>query len=92
MGYLETRANLEGKVAAIIGGGGGLGRASAVDLGRAGVALSRAHRPSRRSRPSGREGSQMVTTVSQFMLPRTSARPRSTARVRACPPPRQAAF
>jgi len=40
MGYLETRANLEGKVAAIIGGGGGLGRASAVDLGRAGVALA----------------------------------------------------
>ena len=40
MGYLETRANLEGKVAAVIGGGGGLGRASAVDLGRAGVALA----------------------------------------------------
>jgi len=40
MGYLESRANLEGKVAAIIGGGGGLGRASAVDLGRAGVALA----------------------------------------------------
>ena len=39
MGYLETRAGLAGKVAVIFGGGGGLGRAAAQDLGRAGVRL-----------------------------------------------------
>lgn len=40
MGYLEERAGLEGKVAVIFGGGGGLGHACAVDLGGAGVKLA----------------------------------------------------
>jgi len=40
MGFLEDRANLAGKVAVIVGGGGGLGRACALDLGRAGVRLA----------------------------------------------------
>jgi NAD(P)-dependent dehydrogenase (short-subunit alcohol dehydrogenase family) len=39
MGHLEDRAGLAGKVAIIVGGGGGLGRACALDLGRAGVRL-----------------------------------------------------
>ena len=37
MGYLEDRAGLTGKVALIAGGGGGLGRAIALDYARAGM-------------------------------------------------------
>ena len=44
MGHLETRAGLAGKVAVIFGGGGGLGRAAAQDLGLAGVRLCLADR------------------------------------------------
>ena len=44
MGYLEGRANLSGKTAVIVGGGGGLGRACSTDLGRAGVRLAIADR------------------------------------------------
>jgi NAD(P)-dependent dehydrogenase (short-subunit alcohol dehydrogenase family) len=44
MGYLEDRVGLEGRTAAIIGGGGGLGRACALDLGRAGMRLALADR------------------------------------------------
>ena len=40
MGYLEERAGLAGKRAIVIGGGGGLGEASAVELGAAGVRLA----------------------------------------------------
>jgi 3-oxoacyl-[acyl-carrier protein] reductase len=40
MGYLEDRAGLQGKVGIIVGGGEGLGRAVAVDLGKAGVRLA----------------------------------------------------
>jgi NAD(P)-dependent dehydrogenase (short-subunit alcohol dehydrogenase family) len=36
-GFIEQRLNLQGKVAAIIGGGGGLGRACTVDLAKAGM-------------------------------------------------------
>lgn len=39
MGHLEQRAGLDGRVGIIAGGGGGLGRACALDLGRAGVRL-----------------------------------------------------
>ena len=39
MGFLEERADLANRVAVIVGGGGGLGRAIAVDLARAGVHL-----------------------------------------------------
>jgi len=39
MGYLEDRAGLTGKVALIAGGGGGLGRAIALDFARAGMKL-----------------------------------------------------
>jgi len=39
VGFLEDRANLGGKLAVLVGGGGGLGRACALDLGRAGVRL-----------------------------------------------------
>lgn len=39
MGFLEDRAGLDGRVAVIAGGGGGLGRAVALDLARAGVSL-----------------------------------------------------
>jgi 3-oxoacyl-[acyl-carrier protein] reductase len=39
MGYLEDRAGLAGKVALIAGGGGGLGRAVALDYARAGMHL-----------------------------------------------------
>jgi 3-oxoacyl-[acyl-carrier protein] reductase len=39
MGFLEERAGLDGKVALIAGGGGGLGRAVALDFARAGVHL-----------------------------------------------------
>ncbi|MEY2588308.1 MAG: 3-oxoacyl-[acyl-carrier protein] reductase [Acidimicrobiaceae bacterium] len=39
MGHLEDRAGLNGRVAIIVGGGGGLGRACALDLGRAGMRL-----------------------------------------------------
>jgi NAD(P)-dependent dehydrogenase (short-subunit alcohol dehydrogenase family) len=37
MGYLEDRAGLQGKVALVAGGGGGLGRAVAVDYAKAGM-------------------------------------------------------
>jgi 3-oxoacyl-[acyl-carrier protein] reductase len=40
VGYLEERAGLDGRVAVIFGGGGGLGRACALDLGAAGVRLA----------------------------------------------------
>jgi NAD(P)-dependent dehydrogenase (short-subunit alcohol dehydrogenase family) len=40
MGHLEDRAGLRGRVAIIVGGGGGLGRACALDLGRAGMRLA----------------------------------------------------
>ena len=40
MGYIEDRAGLAGRVALVAGGGGGLGRACAVDLGRAGMRLA----------------------------------------------------
>ena len=39
MGFLEDRAGLTGKVALIAGGGGGLGRAVALDYARAGMHL-----------------------------------------------------
>jgi 3-oxoacyl-[acyl-carrier protein] reductase len=39
MGFLEDRAGLAGKVALIAGGGGGLGRAIALDYARAGMKL-----------------------------------------------------
>jgi NAD(P)-dependent dehydrogenase (short-subunit alcohol dehydrogenase family) len=39
MGHLEDRAGLDGKVALIAGGGGGLGRAVALDFARAGMRL-----------------------------------------------------
>jgi 3-oxoacyl-[acyl-carrier protein] reductase len=39
MGFLEDRAGLNGKVALIAGGGGGLGRAIAIDYARAGMKL-----------------------------------------------------
>ena len=39
MGFLEDRAGLNGKVALIAGGGGGLGRAIALDYARAGMKL-----------------------------------------------------
>lgn len=40
MGYLEQRAGLDGRLAIIVGGGGGLGRASALDLAKAGVRVA----------------------------------------------------
>ena len=40
MGFLDDRAALGGKTALVLGGGGGLGRAAALDLARAGVHLS----------------------------------------------------
>lgn len=39
MSVLEERAKLAGKVAVVVGGGGGLGRACALDFARAGMAL-----------------------------------------------------
>ncbi len=39
MSFLDERAALGGKVALVLGGGGGLGRVSALDLARAGVAI-----------------------------------------------------
>jgi NAD(P)-dependent dehydrogenase (short-subunit alcohol dehydrogenase family) len=44
MGFLEERAGLAGKVAAVVGGGGGLGRAVALDFARAGMSLALADR------------------------------------------------
>src|SRR6185312_9794924 len=40
MSYLDDRADLAGRVAVIIGGGGGLGRACAVDLAGAGMRVA----------------------------------------------------
>jgi len=40
VGFLEERTNLAGKLAVVVGGGGGLGQACALDLGRAGVRLA----------------------------------------------------
>ncbi len=40
MSYLDDRADLKGRVAVIVGGGGGLGRACAVDLAGAGMRLA----------------------------------------------------
>ena len=45
MGFWEDRANLAGKVAVVMGGGGGLGRACALDLGRADARLTFARDP-----------------------------------------------
>ena len=39
-GFLDARANLPGKVAAIIGGGGGIGAGLSLALARAGVDLA----------------------------------------------------
>src|SRR5689334_5362308 len=39
MGFLEDRAGLQGKVALVAGGGGGLGRAVAADFAKAGMHL-----------------------------------------------------
>jgi 3-oxoacyl-[acyl-carrier protein] reductase len=38
--YLDERADIAGRVAVVVGGGGGLGRACAVDLGGAGMRLA----------------------------------------------------
>jgi 3-oxoacyl-[acyl-carrier protein] reductase len=38
--FLDERADLDGRVAVVVGGGGGLGRACATDLGRAGMRLA----------------------------------------------------
>lgn len=40
MGYIEDMADLRGKVAIVVGGGGGLGRAATLGLARAGVNLA----------------------------------------------------
>jgi 3-oxoacyl-[acyl-carrier protein] reductase len=40
MSYLDERADLSGRVAVIVGGGGGLGRACAIDLSGAGMRLA----------------------------------------------------
>ena len=40
MSYLDDRADLTGRVAVIVGGGGGLGRACAIDLAGAGMRLA----------------------------------------------------
>jgi 3-oxoacyl-[acyl-carrier protein] reductase len=40
MSYLDERADLAGRVAVVVGGGGGIGRACAVDLARAGMHLA----------------------------------------------------
>ncbi len=40
MGFLDERADLAGKHAVVMGGGGGLGRAAVLDLARAGVQVS----------------------------------------------------
>jgi NAD(P)-dependent dehydrogenase (short-subunit alcohol dehydrogenase family) len=40
VGYLDDRAGLEGRLAVLVGGGGGLGRACALDLGGAGMRLA----------------------------------------------------
>lgn len=44
MTFLDDRLGLAGKVAVVFGGGGGLGRACALDLGRAGMRLALADR------------------------------------------------
>jgi 3-oxoacyl-[acyl-carrier protein] reductase len=44
MSYLDDRADLAGRVAVVVGGGGGIGRACAVDLARAGMHLALADR------------------------------------------------
>ena len=44
MAFLDDRLGLRGKVAVVFGGGGGLGRACALDLGAAGVHLALADR------------------------------------------------
>ncbi|HXA34158.1 MAG TPA: SDR family oxidoreductase [Acidimicrobiales bacterium] len=40
MSYLDERAGLDGRVAMVLGGGGGLGQACAIDLGGAGMRLA----------------------------------------------------
>ena len=40
MGYLDERAGLQGRLAVLVGGGGGLGRACALDLAGAGMRLA----------------------------------------------------
>jgi NAD(P)-dependent dehydrogenase (short-subunit alcohol dehydrogenase family) len=44
MSYLDDRADLAGRVAVVVGGGGGIGRACALDLARAGMHLALADR------------------------------------------------
>jgi 3-oxoacyl-[acyl-carrier protein] reductase len=46
MSYLDDRADLAGRVAVVVGGGGGIGRACAVDLARAGMHLALCDRDS----------------------------------------------
>ncbi len=46
MSYLDDRADLKGRVAVIVGGGGGLGRACATDLAGAGMRLALCDRDS----------------------------------------------
>jgi 3-oxoacyl-[acyl-carrier protein] reductase len=48
MSYLDDRADLAGRVAVVIGGGGGIGRACAVDLAGAGMRLAVCDKNARR--------------------------------------------
>jgi 3-oxoacyl-[acyl-carrier protein] reductase len=67
MSYLERRLGLRGKVAVIVGGGGGLGRAIAYELAGAGVALTLCDRDDERLQETAAQikadGGQALTVI-----------------------------
>jgi len=62
-GFLDGRANLDGKVAAIIGGGGGIGAGIALALARAGVDLALADKEETPLGTTAQAARQMGRTV-----------------------------
>jgi NAD(P)-dependent dehydrogenase (short-subunit alcohol dehydrogenase family) len=65
MGFWEDRTNIAGKVAIVAGGGGGLGRACSMDLGRAGMKVAIADRDAAALEQTAKdlraEGAEVIT-------------------------------
>ncbi len=68
MSFLEERAALSGKVAVVAGGGGGLGRAVALDFARAGMHLALCDRDADSLYATSAEARDIGATVTEVVL------------------------